>query len=184
MNNLIRAALPIVYDSLGVIVFAIMLALHMNLVVAALVGVTLAAGVVVRTKWKGETIQALQWMSLGLVLVSAAATLLTNDPRFMMAKGTFAYTVAGIAMLRKGWLAHYMPPIVMANAPDLVTAYGFVWAVLMLLTSGINLVIAIHWPEWWTTFIAVFPLVSKIILFLIQYVILRMTIRARLRAAV
>lgn len=183
MNNLLRAARPIIYDSLGVIVFAVLLALHVGLIVATLLGVSIAAWVVVRSIMKGEKVQALQWMSLGLVTVSAAATLLTNDPRFMMAKGTFAYTVAGVAMSRKGWLAHYVPPVVLTHAADLITPFGYAWAALLLVTGVINLAIAVLWPEWWTTFVAIFPLGSKLGLFLIQYAIMRATIRGRLRAA-
>ena len=51
MNQFVRAARPILVDSLGLIVFAILLALHVNLIVSTLCGASLAIGVVIR----GET---------------------------------------------------------------------------------------------------------------------------------
>ena len=182
MNQFVRAARPILVDSLGLIVFAILLALHVNLIVSTLCGASLAIGVVIRSILQKHAVGAIQWMSLALVLVSAGATLLTHDPRFMMAKGTIAYCVAGGLMMKQGWMTPYMPEIARNNAPDLVLRFGLAWAGLMFLTALVNLWIAVLYPEWWTTFVGIFPLGSKAILFTVQFVIMRATLRARLRA--
>ena len=52
----------------------------------------------------------MQWMSLGLVIVFGSATLLTHNPRFMMAKPTIIYVLIGAAMMQRGWMLAYMPP--------------------------------------------------------------------------
>lgn len=183
MKNFADAARPIVMDSLGLIVFAGLLALHVNLVVATVAGSSLAIGLVLYNLVTRRPVGALRWMSLALVVTTATMTLLTNDPRYVMAKGTVAYSLVGVVMLRRGWLIPYVPPIVREQAPDLLTRYGYVWAGVMFVTAVANLVIAVAFTAWWPLFVAVFPLASKALVFAIQFVILRATITARVKAS-
>ena len=34
-------------------------------------------------------------------------------------------------MLKRGWMARYMPPVGLVWARDVVVAFGYVWALLM-----------------------------------------------------
>ena len=58
----------------------------------------------------GRPIDAMQWLALGLVAVLGAATLITQNGRFIMAKPTAIHWAIGTVMLRRGWMARYLPP--------------------------------------------------------------------------
>ncbi len=65
------------------------------------------------------------------MIVLGAATLLTNDPRFVLAKPSIAHFAIGAIMLKRGWMLRYMPPIVAETIPEYVTIAGYAWAALM-----------------------------------------------------
>ncbi len=80
MKNFLYAARSLVYDSLGIIVFAVLVALGTDVVVAAITGVAIAAAIVLLDLVRHRPVPVLQWISLVLMLVSTAATYLTSDP--------------------------------------------------------------------------------------------------------
>ena len=84
MKNLIFAARPLVLDLMSTLLFVGISAVTHNPMLAT--GVAIAAGVtrVVYLRARKQPINAMQWMSLGLVIVFGSATLLTHNPRFMM----------------------------------------------------------------------------------------------------
>src|SRR6202022_3008060 len=126
-------------------------------------------------------IDTMQWMSLFLVLGSGAATLLTNDPRFVMIKPTVVYTVVGIVMLKPGWMNRYLPPVAIEIVPDIAVIFGFVWAGLMFFSAGLNLIVALNFSvAAWSAFMSIYGIVSKLALFLIGFVTMR-TIGVRRR---
>jgi intracellular septation protein len=114
---------------------------------------------------------------VALVIVFGAATLLTRDVRFLMAKPTVVYLILAVVMLKPGWMVRYLPPAAEGRGQDLMTVFGFIWAGLMALTAGLNLLFAIAAPELWPGFLAIFPLASKGVLFAIQYTTMRLLIR-------
>ena len=61
---------------------------------------------------KGKSLGYMAYASLALVIVLGSATLLTNDPRFVLAKPAIAHFAIGTIMLKRGWMLRYMPPIV------------------------------------------------------------------------
>ena len=67
-----------------------------------------------------------------------SATLITNDPRFVMIKPSLIYVIVGIVMLKPGWINRYLPPIAMELVPDIAFILGYVWAGLMLFSAGLN----------------------------------------------
>jgi intracellular septation protein A len=183
IKQLIYAVVPLIFDSLGVIVFAVLMAMHVNLVIATLSGVVIAAALVGWELARRKPVPAMQWLSLVLVLLTAGATLITDDPRFVMAKPSVIYAVVGFAMLRRGWMNRYVAPADLAVVEDLMTIFGYIWAGLMFITCGANLVVAIAFPEHWPAFLAIFPAASKAGLFGVQFIVLRImaTRRSRLR---
>lgn len=183
LRQLKYAVGPLLLDSLGVIIFALLMALHINVIVATLCGATIAIAMVVSDIVRGKPVPAMQWLSLALVAVSAGATLLTHDPRFVMAKPTVIYGVVGCAMLRPGWLNRYLAPEDFAVVGDLMTVFGFAWAGLMFITGIANLVVAIAFPDRWLAFLAVFPMASKVALFVVHFATLKIVGRRRVRAA-
>jgi intracellular septation protein A len=113
-------------------------------------------------------------MSLGLVTVFGSATLLTHNPRFMMAKPTIVYILVGAAMMQRGWMLAYMPPAGRGLADEILIRWGYVWAGLMFVTAALNAAFALLASfAVWSAFIAVFPAASKIALFAVQYVSIR-----------
>jgi len=177
MRALLYAVRPVLFDSLGVIVFAVLFAMKVDTLVATAAGVAVAVAVVLWAKLRHEPIAVLQWISLISVLVSAAATMLTNDPRFVMGKPSVLYALVGFVMLRGGWMHRYVPPIARERMGDLLTRYGYLWAALMLVTAALNLLVAVAFTAWWPLFIGAFPLASKLVLFGIQFTQMKLTAR-------
>lgn len=181
MKSLLYAVGPLVFDSLGVIVFAVLLGLGAGVGAATVAGTVAAVAVVGWEALRGKRPAPLQWISLAMVLVSAAATLLTGDPRFVMVKPSIVYLIVGAAMLRRGWMNRYIPPADLPLVGDVMERFGFVWAGLMFATAAANLVIAYAFTPWWPAFIGIFPLASKALLFAVHFTIVQLVGRARTR---
>jgi hypothetical protein len=87
-------------------------------------------------------------------------------------------------MLRPGWMNRYLPPIAIQVVPDVVYAFGFVWAGLMFASAALNLVfVQTLDPLAWSAAISVWGIASKVVLFLIQYLAMRAIGRRRRQAA-
>jgi intracellular septation protein A len=183
MRTLLYAIGPMLFDSLGVILFAVLLATGAGILVATVAGTAVALAVVGYELARGRKVAALQWISLASVLLAAAATLFTGDPRFVMAKPTIVYLIVGSVMLRKGWLNRYIPPEQLAVVGDVMDRFGMIWSAMMFASAGLNLIIAIFFTAWWPLFIGVFPLASKFGLFAIHVAVVHFVMKARLRRA-
>lgn len=181
MKTLLYAIGPMLFDSLGVLVFAVLLAAGAGIVPAVVAGTVVAVAVIGYELVRGHRIAALQWISLASVLFPAAATLLTGDPRFVMAKPTIVYLIVGSVMLRKGWLNRYIPPEQLAIVGDVMDRFGMIWAALMFASAGLNLVVALFFTAWWPLFIGIFPLASKFGLFAVHIAVVHFVTQARLR---
>ncbi|KTE07598.1 inner membrane-spanning protein YciB [Sphingopyxis sp. H115] len=181
MKTLLYAIGPMLFDSLGVLVFAVLLVAGAGIVTATIAGTVVALGVVGYELARGKKVAALQWISLASVLFTAAATLFTGDPRFVMAKPTIVYLIVGSVMLRKGWLNRYIPPEQLAIVGDVMDRFGMIWAALMFASAGLNLAIALFFTAWWPLFIGIFPLASKFGLFAIHIAVVHYITQARLR---
>ena len=181
MKTLLYAIGPMLFDSLGVLVFAVLLAAGAGIVPAVVAGTVVAVAVIGYELVRGHRIAALQWISLASVLFTAAATLLTGDPRFVMAKPTIVYLIVGSVMLRRGWLNRYILPEQLALVGDVMDWFGMIWAALMFVSAGLNLVVAIFFTAWWPLFIGIFPLASKFGLFAVHIAVVHFIGQARLR---
>ena len=124
MKTLLYALGPMLFDSLGVLVFAVLLVAGADIVIATIAGTIVALAVVGYELARGRKVAALQWISLASVLLTAAATLFTGDPRFVMAKPTIVYLVVGTVMLRRGWLNRYILPEQLALVGDVMDGSG------------------------------------------------------------
>lgn len=181
MKPLFYALGPLIFDSFGVIVFAVLLAFQVDLVAATIAGTLAACAVVGWEMGRGRPVAALQWLSLIMVLFSAGATMLTGDPRFVMIKPSVIYVVIGTAMLRRGWMNRYIAPDEIPLVGDVMERFGFVWAGLMFATAIANLIVAMAFTPWWPAFIGAFPLASKLVLFAIHFSIVQWIGRSRRR---
>ncbi|MGH6990895.1 MAG: hypothetical protein ACREE3_13440, partial [Stellaceae bacterium] len=106
-----------------------------------------------------------------------------NDPRFIMLKPSVIYVVVGIVMLRPGWMNRYLPPIATELVPDVAYVFGFIWAGLMFLSAGVNIILAVNLSVGaWAAAMSAYGIATKLGLFLIQYGTMRFIgIRRRAR---
>jgi intracellular septation protein len=181
MRNLFRALRPLASDFRSTIVFVGFYAATARLDSAVRISVATGAGIAVGClqiaylHWRGRPIDAMNWASLGLVVVLGSATLLTHDPRFVMVKPTFIAFAIAVVMLRRNWMARYLPPIVIENvSPRVPLIWGYVWCAAFFALGAANLVVAFAFGvKTWAWFVAVVPISVKLALFLAQYAQLR-----------
>lgn len=171
-------------DFMSTIVFLAVYLITDNVALATAVAIAGAVGQVIYARIKGQRLDYMTWASLGLVIVLGGATLLTQDPRFVLAKPAIGHFAVGLIMLKRGWLLRYLPPIVTENIPEYVTGAGYAWAALMfVLGLGTIAVAATGDIKLWAFYISVVLIGAKVAAFAIQYVVFRIVITQRLRAA-
>jgi intracellular septation protein A len=181
MKSLFRSATFLLLDMASTFFYLAVYLTTKSIPVAAVAGIGLGIAQLVWERWRGKPIDAMQWMSLFLVVASAMATVLTHDPRFVMLKASAIYVIIGVVMLKPGWMNRYLPPEAIEIVPDLGYVFGFVWAGLMFLSAVVNIVAALNLSVLaWTGFMSTYALATKLGLFLIQYTVMR-TIGVRRR---
>ena len=150
-------------------------------------GTAIAFGIcqIVYFKFRGRTVDAMQWMSLGLVIIFGTATLYFHDPRFIMVKPSIIHFAIAFVMLRKGWIGRYLPSIATANLTQrMIDGWGYAWAALMIVLGVTNIAVALLCsPVIWGYFIAFGAMSAKIVMFAVQYWVFRSTVRRRLATA-
>ncbi len=174
MGNLLQSGRLLVADLASTIVFLVVLLATGNLMLAVGLGVGLGVAQIAWMRLRRQAIDTMQWLSIGLVVVSGIATLLTRDPRFVMLKPSVIYCIVGAYMLRPGWLNRYLPDIARHWVPDIARLFGFVWAGLMFGSAALNLVLAMVLdPVTWSAAMSIWGLASKVVLFAVQFVTMR-----------
>ena len=184
MNGLLYAARPLISDFFPTIVFAVLIALKVDVRLAT--GAALAIGLaqVAIQSLRRQKIELLQWASLGLVLLFGALGIITNDARFLMAKPTVIYLAVGAVMLKRGWMLRYMPAIVTDTVPEYVTFAGYAWAALCFVLGAGTIAVAMTGDmKLWTFYVTVVLVGAKIAAFAIQYAAFRLLVGSRIRAA-
>jgi intracellular septation protein A len=184
MGDLLRTFRPIVSDFLSTIFFIVAYEITNDIILATLVGIGVG---VVQFLWfriRKHDIALMQWASLFLVLALGTATLLTKDPRFVMIKPSIAGAAIGIVMLKNGWQLRYMPQIVQENAsPLFLVVWGYLWSALYFVLAAANLYVALKLgTKDWVAFNATVSWMAPIVLFLIQYAMIRQVVRRNIMA--
>ena len=171
-------------DFLSTIVFLVVYLATDNVLLATGVAIAGTIAQAVYSRAKGEALGFMTWASLALVIVLGGATLLTNDPRFVLAKPAIAHFAIGAIMLKRGWMLRYMPPRVAEVIPEYVTVAGYAWAILMFALGAGTIAIASTGDlKLWATYVTVVAAGAKVAAFAIQYVLFRFLVTNRLRAA-
>ncbi len=184
MANLMHSARLLVTDLASTILFLVVLLATKDLMLAVALGVGLGIVQIGWMKLRGQPIDTMQWLSIGLVVVSGIATMLTSDPRFVMLKPTVIYCIVGAYMLKPGWMNRYLPPIAVQTVPDLAWIFGFVWAGLMFGSAVLNIALAMTLdPVSWSAIMSIWGIASKVALFLVQYGLMRFVGVRRAKAA-
>jgi intracellular septation protein len=183
MKNLLSAGRVLAADLASTIFFLVLYLATDNLMLAVGFGMALGVAQILWQLHRREAIGSLQWLSVALILVSGAATMLTHDATFVMLKPSVIYCVVGIVMLKRGWMNRYLPARA-APVADVATAFGYAWAGLMFASAALNIGLALSIDaKSWAAVMSVWGLASKVALFLVQYAWMTAIGRRRARAA-
>ena len=174
MRNFVYAGKLLLLDMASTIFFLVVFLLTGNIPLAVGLGMALGVGQISWQFARKKPIDTMEWMSLFLVVGSGGATLITNDPRFVMFKPSLIYMIVGIVMLKPGWINRYLPPLAKAVVPDIAVIIGFAWAGLMFTSAALNAFVALNFSlVTWASFMPVYGIVSKVGLFLIGFATMR-----------
>ena len=183
MKNLLQASKVLLLDLASTLLFLGVYVATGNLFLAVGLGMALGLAQIGWQLFHKQPVEALQWLSLLIILASGSATFLTDDPLFVMLKPSVIYIIVGVVMLKRGWMNRYLPPIARATVPDLGITFGYVWAGMMFFSAVLNVVLALTLDvTTWAAVKSVWAIGSKIGLFGIQYAIMKSTGIRRARA--
>ena len=171
-------------DFLSTIVFVAIYWITGNVVLATGVAIAGAVIQVIHAHLKDRQLGFMTYASLALVIVLGSATLLTSDPRFVLAKPSIAHFAIGAIMLKRGWMLRYVPPIVAETIPEYVTFAGYAWAALMMALGAGTIAVALTGDiKLWAIYVSVVAIGAKVAAFAAQYVAFRLLVISRVRAA-
>jgi intracellular septation protein len=171
-------------DFLSTIVFLVLYLTTGNVVLATCVAIAGAIVQLIYARIKGQQLGFMTYASLALVIVLGSATLWTDDPRFVLAKPAIAHFAIGAIMLKRGWMLRYMPPRVAETIPEYVTFAGYAWALLMFGLGAGTIAVALTGDmKLWAIYVSVVAIGAKVAAFAVQYVVFRVVVTSRIRAA-
>ena len=181
---LLYAMRPILRDLIPTFLFIALAKLTGNALLATAIGMAIGVAHIGWNLARRAPVEALQWLSVALVIIFGGATLLTHDTRFIMAKPTLIYAAVGATMLKPGWQQPYVPPIALPYlARAHLVGWGYAWAGLMFAIAIANAVLALRASfDVWGLFNAFGPTSLMIALFVLQYASLRHIVVAARRS--
>jgi intracellular septation protein len=184
MKSLLRAGRFLALDMASTLALLVVLRLTHSIPLAAGIGIAIALGQVGFDLLRRKPVHALLWLSLVVVVGSGAATLFTQDARFLMIKPSVISVFFGLTMLKPGWMDRYLPKEAIEIVPDIAVIFGYVWAGSMFFAAALNIVLALKLDVvTWATAMSIYHTASMIGLFLIQYATMRFIGVRRHRAA-
>ena len=168
------------YDMVASLFFIGLYALTRSLAVSVGVGIAVGLAQISWDLTRRRPIEAMQWLSLALVIVGGVSAIIAHDMRIILFKPSIVYVIVGVTMLKRGWMNRYLPAEAQRWVPDLGERWGYVWAGLMFLSAVVNAIAAfslsfLHWGE----VMSAWALGSKIALFAVQFTTMRMIGRRR-----
>lgn len=183
MRDFFKAAKLLLLDLASTILFLALFLTTRNIILSVTLGMALGLVSIGTRLLRRKPIHAMQWLSLFLTIAVGTATLLTNDPRFVLFKPSVIYAIVGVVMLKRGWLNPYIPAIARAVAPDVAVVVGFVWAGLMFVSAAVNAIVALTCSvATWALTMPIFAISSKGAVFLFGFTAIRVMVLRRVRA--
>jgi intracellular septation protein A len=168
------------YDMVASLFFIGLYALTKSLAISVGVGILVGVAQIVWDLTRRRPVEALQWLSLALVIVGGLSAIIAHDIRIVLLKPSLIYVIVGITMLKRGWMNRYLPPEAQRWVPDLGERWGYAWAGLMFLSAVINAVAALRLPFLqWGEVMSAWALGSKIAMFAVQFTTMRFIGRRR-----
>lgn len=183
MRDFLSAAKLLLLDLASTILFLVLFLLTHNVILAVSLGMALGLAQIGIQFVRRKPIDTMEWLSLFLVIAAGTATLLTNDPRFVLFKPSVIYAIVGVVMLKPGWMNRYLPDIARQVVPDVAVIVGYVWAGLMFVTAALNAFLALFCSvATWALVMPIFGIASKVMLFLVGFATMRVVGRRRVGA--
>ena len=99
MRDFLNAAKLLLLDLASTIFFVVLFALTHNTILSVGLGLVLGLAQIGTQFVRRKPIDTMEWLSLFLVVAAGTATLLTNDPRFVLFKPSVIYVSVGVVML-------------------------------------------------------------------------------------
>jgi intracellular septation protein len=170
-------------DFFSTILFLVLYWIIGDIVLATGIAIAGAVAQVVYGRVRGQPPGYMTYASMVLVIVLGSATLLTHDPRFVLAKPSIAHFAIGAIMLKRGWMLRYVPPVVSKIIPEYVSGAGYAWAALMFaLGAGVIAAAATGDIRLWTIYVTVVAFGAKLVAFGVQFAVFYLVISSRMRA--
>src|SRR5215467_11795211 len=144
MRYLLNAGRLLLLDLASTILFIAVFLLTHNTYLSIGLGIALGMTQIGAQFARRKPIETMEWLSLFLVIAAGTATLLTDDPRFVLFKPSVIYVIVGVVMLKPGWMNRYLPAIARAVVPDVAAVVGSLWAGLMFLSALVNVFVALN----------------------------------------
>jgi len=183
MRDFLNGVKLLLLDLASTIVFLVLFLLTHNTILSVSLGMALGLAQIGTQFVRRRSIDTMEWLSLFLVIAACSATLLTDDPRFILFKPTVVYAIVGVVMLKPGWMNRYLPDIAKAVIPDVAVVVGFVWAGLMFISAVVNAFVALTCSvATWALVMPIFGVVSKLAVFLAGFAAMRFIGRRRVLA--
>jgi intracellular septation protein len=183
MRDFLNAGKLLLLDLASTILFVAVFLLTHNTFLAIGLGMTLGLAQIGTQLVRRKPIDMMEWLSLFLVVAAGTATLLTDDPRYVLFKPSVIYVIVGVVMLKPGWMNRYLPEIARSVVPDVAAVVGFLWAGLMFASAVVNAFVALTFNvATWALVMPIFGIISKTVMFLIGFAAMRFIGRRRVRA--
>ena len=183
MRDFLNAAKLLLLDLASTLFFVAVFLLTHNTYLAIGLGVALGLAQIGIQFARKKPISTMEWLSLFLVMAAGTASLLTDDPRFVLFKPSVIYAIVGVVMLKPGWMNRYLPAIAQTVVPDVAVAIGYLWAGLMFASAVVNAYVALTFSvATWALVLPAYGIVSKVVVFLAGFAALRLVARRRVRA--
>ncbi|WFU08017.1 septation protein IspZ [Rhizobium sp. CB3090] len=183
MKSFFDAVGLLLADLASSLLFIVLLSLTGNAALSVCLAIALGLAQIGIQFIRRKPIDIMEWLSLFLVIAAGIATLLTDDPRFVLFKPSIIYAIVGVVMLKPGWMNRYLPAIARSVAPDVATYVGFVWAGLMFVSGALNAFLGIEFDlHTWAVVMPAFGIVSKAVLMVAGFAAIRLTVSRRVRA--
>jgi intracellular septation protein A len=153
-------------DLLSAVLFLVLFLITGNIFLAVGLGVAAGIGQAIWMIARRQSIDPMQWMAMGLVVVLGGATLVTHNPTFVVFKPSIFEGAMAAMMLRPGWAARYAPSYVGDLMPRWLTLLvGYVWAAAWFALAASNLVVARVWGlKAWAVYTSLSPWVLLVVL--------------------
>jgi intracellular septation protein len=183
MRDFLNGGKLLLLDLASTILFVAVFLLTHNTFLSIGLGMTLGLAQIGTQLVRRKPIDMMEWLSLFLVIAAGTATLLTDDPRYVLFKPSVIYVIVGVVMLKPGWMNRYLPEIARSVVPDVAAVVGFLWAGLMFASAVVNAFVALTFSvATWALVMPIFGIVSKTVMFLIGFAAMRFIGRRRVRA--